>query len=417
MELLIKIVKRIFWGICLVLSILVIWINIQLHSDNFNKSETEKDILKQLNYLKYELNENKLGNKMQAIFPEGYLFSNALYGLAWCELGISDTSKTVKTIALQEALNAYQPISFDEAKSVFNPSMTPQYGVFYLGWNNYLLSKILLLNPNFKNNDKYKKIFIEQCYVITDELKKNNSPFLESYPTQSWPADMCVAMASIRNHDKLFYPKYDTIISDWVAKVKTKLDPKTKLIPHKVNPDSGEAIEGTRGSSISLILRFLSEIDTSFANEQYQLYKENFISTTFGLPSINEYPNGNSGNGDIDSGPVLFGVGFAGTIVSIGTLSVFGDCEQADKQYKTVNAFGFCTKTQNSKKYLLGQLPITDAFIAWSRSSGLKCRPVEKFNYSILWPIKFHLISLVTLIIIWSFYFWKNIYKKIKWSQ
>ncbi|MES2794896.1 MAG: hypothetical protein V4683_02965 [Bacteroidota bacterium] len=369
----------------------------------------------QLNFLGNELKNNNLGERMQELFPEGFVFINALYGLSWCELAFSDSTndKKIKAKALKEALFAYNEINSDKAKSIFDSHLTPEKGIFYIGWNNYLLSKILSLDTSFVDYDKYENIFIDQSELISNSLKESNSPFLQSYHNQTWPADMFVAMASISNYDKIFKPKYKNEISEWINGVKLNLDPKTKLIPHKVNPRTGGTIEGPRGSSISLIIRLLAEIEPNFANEQYELYKTNFVITTLGLPSICEYPKGQFGETDIDSGPVIFGVGFSGTIVSIGTYSMLGDSELAEMQYKTINAFGFSNKFGNEKKYIFGLLPIADAFIAWGRASGLNQSNISNSS-SNGWRVKFHIISFLVLTILWLLLYSNKIISKFK---
>ncbi len=406
------VIRNIIFVGLLLFSILLFWINIKLYADNFNKEEKSKDIQLQLNFLNKELKNNKLGARMQNIFPEGFVFTNALYGLSWCELGLADSSTATNEIALKEALYAYNEINSDDAKSIFSKSLIPENGIFCVGWNNYLLSKILLMDTTFDKNKKYQNIYLKQCELISTSLQNSKSPFLESYEAQSWPADMCVAMASVSNYDRIYNAKYKFTISDWITKVKTKLDPKTKLIPHKTDYENGETIEGARGCSISLILRLLSEIDSNFAKEQYKIYKEEFVSTTFGLPSINEYPKGESGYGDIDSGPVIFGVGFAGTIVSVGTFSVFKDCDLSENQYKTINSFGMSYKTTEFKKYVFGLIPIADAFIAWSRSSGLN--KTENNSQPLkYWAMKFHLISILVILFSWTLYYAKTIINRI----
>lgn len=409
----IKSVLRIgFIGFLLLFTIYLLSTNFNLYSEKFRKAGEERDIILQLNFIGKELKSNNLGKRMQEIFPEGFVFTNVLYGLSWCELGISDSTKTIKAQALNEALYAYNQINTIHAKSIFSSSLIPENGIFYTGWNNYLLSKILLLDSNFNNSREFKIIYVKQCEAISNALVNSNSPFLQSYENQSWPADMCVAMASLSNHDKIFNPKYQTILSDWIINVKAKLDPKTKLVPHKVNSDNGKTVEGARGCSISLILRLMSEIDSNFAMEQYKLYKENFVSTTFGLPSINEYPKGQSGFGDIDSGPVIFGVGFAGTIVSLGTFSVLGDKDLSENEFKTINSFGLGTKNKETKKYILGLLPIADAFIAWGRSSGLSSTK-STIKPSKYWRLRYHMISITIITFTWSLLYFKKIRKKI----
>ena len=342
---------------------------------------------------------------MQRIFPEGFVFTNALYGLSWCEVGISAPTEAIKARAIQEALFAYKQVSSENARSAFTPDLQPGYGIFYAGWKNYLLSKLLMLDTNFTGADGFIKMFAAQCESIISALKESQSPFLPSYDNAAWPADMCVAMASISNHDKVFPPKYQDRIKDWNYRVRLRLDPVTNMIPHSVQAVTGATTEGARGSSSSLILRFLAEIDSTFAMEQYPLYEQYFVSTTFGLPSINEYPAGQSGKGDIDSGPVIFGAGFAGTIVSIGTLAALGKPEMSQHQYQAVHAFGMSYNTSRTKRYIYGQLPIADAFIAWSRSSALNYPPT-RMEENKNWRINFHLFSLLALSLVWLPFFW-----------
>jgi len=225
---------------------------------------------------------------------------------------------------------------------------------------------------------------------------------------------MFVAMASISNYDKIFKPKYRVEIDNWIQNVKGKLDPITNMIPHKVDSKTGKSIQGARGSSMGLMLRMHGEIHPEFGHEQFELYKTNFISTTFGLPSVREYPKGLDGSGDVDSRPVILGVGFSATIVSIGTLSMYNIQTLANHQYKTVNAFGFDIKTSNQKWYLFRKLPMTDTFIAWGRATDLNCGKGSSLDDSKYWRLKFHLISLLVLLFFWTLYSRKQIVKRIR---
>ena len=166
------VIRNIIFVGLLLFSILLFWINIKLYADNFNKEEKSKDIQLQLNFLNKELKNNKLGARMQNIFPEGFVFTNALYGLSWCELGLADSSTATNEIALKEALYAYNEINSDDAKSIFSKSLIPENGIFCVGWNNYLLSKILLMDTTFDKNKKYQNIYLKQCELISTSLPK-----------------------------------------------------------------------------------------------------------------------------------------------------------------------------------------------------------------------------------------------------
>jgi hypothetical protein len=400
-----------------IVTILTLYINIRLHTQNLSYSEEKEDIVCQLNYLESELKTNNLGHRMQMIFPEGHVFVNALYGLTWCELAACDSSesKDLKERAIKEALYAYNEIDSPKARRPFDDDIDLRNGVFYVGWKNYLLSRILLTDTTFDCHETYIKSFEIQCDAINEALNKSETPYLQSYYHQTWPADMFVTMASLSNHDKIFKSRYEPTIETWLSKVKDRLDKETMMVPHKVSSDTGETFQGARGSSTSLILRMAMEIDPDFGKEQFGLFDKKFVSKIFGLPSVREYPMGTRGSGDVDSGPVILGVGFSATIVSIGTFAIYGKESLYESEYKTINAFGFARKHENKKSYLFGKLPMADAFIAWSLASALKNRSrlndANAVNCS-WWA--FHMISFSIVLLLWGIAYRKSLTKALK---
>lgn len=385
---------------------LLLYINIRIYlgPDLEDENEITADAIEQLNFLEEELKNNELGVKMQFLFPEGFVFTNALYGLSWCEIALNNRNDTVLyDRAINNARFAYKQINSDKGKEVFSWDMTLKHGVFYRGWSNYLLGKILLSEK--KESKKAKAYFISECGEIADAFKNSESPYLESYPEQCWPADAFLAIASLKLHDKLYGDKYGLLINDWLHKVKLRLDPITGLIPHSVYSGSGETFEGARGSSISLILRLLSEIEPEFGVEQFKKYHQLFKHSILGFPAIREYPKGKNGSGDVDSGPVIFGIGFSGTIVAIGTLKSYGEYKTANLLSSTIETFGFARTKKKSKKFIFGKLPIADAFICWSRLAYVNKDVFEfkeKDEYVIGDYFRIHLYSFIiaTLLLI-----------------
>ncbi len=335
--------------------------------DLSDQSKTKSVVIKQLNFLEHELKHDNLGVRMQNIFPEGYVFIHALYGLTWCELALNyDLDSIYYEKAFEEASYAYNQIDSERGKSIFDEDLNPEYGAFYAGWRNYLLGKIISFHAVSKRDSL---VFKNNCNSIYEAISSNKSPYLESYTNSTWPADIFLCIASLKLHDNNFAPKYELAVENWIDKVKLHLDPYTGLVPHSVYAESGETIEGARGCSISLIMRMLSEIDNDFAKEQFTLYKEHFLISRLGVPAIREYPKGKNGEGDVDSGPVILDVGFAGTIVSIGVFKTFGEYKIANKTSRAMESYGLSYSIKNRKRYIFGALPMADAFIAWSRVS------------------------------------------------
>ncbi len=369
--------------------LVILYLNISLYStQSYNEDRGyDEDVYAQLQHLKYELHENAAGEKMQQIFPEGFVFLNALYGLTWCELISDNTDKDIKDEAVQEIDWALEQLNSENAKQLFKHDLLLKNGVFYRGWTNYLLAKRLIIAP-FTNAQK--QLYLKNYEEIANAFDTNTSPYLESYYMASWPADNVVAIASLSLRDKVLYESTPTkdIIKPWITKVEANLDQHGR-IPHSVNWKTGESASESRGNSMSLILCFLNDIDSNFANKQFVKYKESFLDFRLGLPGIREHRKGKGGNGDIDSGPVIWGIGGAASIVGQKTMATFKEWDTYHGLRNSIESFGAAYTVNGKKKYVLGQLPMADAFTAWSNVSA-KESEIKSGN----WRWKFQLISL-----------------------
>jgi hypothetical protein len=157
------------------------------------------------------------------------------------------------------------------------------------------------------------------------------------------------------------------------------------------------------------MLIFLRDIDRSFAEDQFTRFKKNFVDDRFGLTGIREYPMGESGAGDIDSGPVVLGFGGAATLVGMQTLSLFGDHAMSLRIRNAVEALAFPLQREHEKEYLFGALPIADAFIAWSHSG----MPVQEQHVSFA---RFHVYSIIVFVLL-SIFFWILVRDKARDSK
>ncbi len=365
---------------------------------------------KQLNFLEPQVHEKHLAEQMQYIYPEGYVFANVLYGLSWTEISKKPDPDSILFLHAQKEANyALARLQSDSAKTIFDKQQQPEYGIFYRGWVNYLLGK--MIQAHIVKDTISINLFKQNCAEIAAAFSNATTPYPDSYVNMSWPADACVAMASLQLYNKLYTPLYDTLIQNWIENVKVHLDTATGLIPHQSASGTGNTLEGARGSSMSLILIFLAEIDPVFAQQQFVIYQKQFQHTILGLPAIREYPAGTSGTGDIDSGPVVFGMSFTGTIVGIGTFAKFGATNQSRKLSACTEAFGFPVSFNNKKQFALGKFPIADMFIVWSRLQAPEPGLNDANNdYNFGTTLWLHLSSLIILAIM-VYRFWR---KKLK---
>jgi hypothetical protein len=365
---------------------MMIMINIGLsHRQRVRIVETDTIDLETLNELKglKRALHNNADAQMQNLYPEGYVFMNAIYALAWSSFLQDQAQRSFVEEGVSEIQKACHKIDSPEGRAVFSPDLPLAYGAFYQGWSAYVLGNKLHLQKLINTDSKEIERFQLQCAMIAKALSQN--PFPESHPQAAWPADAVICAAALSLHDRIFTPRYSSVLKKWIINLGNITD-SNGLIPHEVNATDHTILQSSRGSSMALMLVFLHDIDLQFASEQYKLFKNNFIDTTLSLTGVREYPKGQSGKGDVDSGPLMFGYGGAATIVGTKTLSLYGDDGLSARVKQTVEAFSFPTEDDGEKKYFFGALPMADAFIVWSHSRfSLKSVPsfVEFRIYSV----------------------------------
>lgn len=362
--------QRILYSALFLVIAIILYINIRLYYQpqwGTAAPQINLSVEAQLNYLQKRMHAGAAVD-MQKRYPEGYLFLNALYGLSWCNL----LAKTPVQLPLykqgiEEVRWALRAIDTPTGRAPFSPNLPLPYGAFYQGWSNYLRGKYLGLLPDMMEDTAQAQIFQANCTQIAKVVNESKTPFLESYVYATWPADMVVLMASLAQHDRLFRQKYGVLTQNWLKQVDKRTD-KLGLIPHSVHPYTGKVLEAARGSSQSLILNFLIEIDSTYAHRHFERYKKAFLARRTGLPGIREYPRGTLGFGDVDSGPVIFGIGGAASIVGQRTMALYGESDVAVGLRNCIETFGLGWHWGKEKCYLFGALPIADAFIAWANS-------------------------------------------------
>lgn len=362
--------------------------------------EWDNDQLLHLRHLKAEINQGA-AEEMQDMYPEGYLFMTALYGLAWAEFAenIPNHHHELFLEAYKEVEWATKATRSRMAQGFFPRDQRIEYGAYYSGWSNYMLGKKINLNPNSLENDI--QAFQNKCNEIASVITSGDSPYVESYYNQVWPADITVAVACLALHDRIFPDRYQDDIQIWLDRVRENLD-EQGMIPH-VSYEHGHA--RSRGSSMSLMLCFLPEIDANFSKELFSKYKEYFLTYRFGLPGIREYQKGINEGSDVDSGPVILSVGGSASIVGQRAFTLHQEKDIALGIKNSIEGFGIGWSNGKKKQYLFGQLPIADAFIAWVNGQNPEFIPKKEKQ----WRWKFHLLSLlINSILVGSIYWiWK----------
>src|SRR5262249_7451166 len=274
-----------------------------------------------------------------------------------------------RAMPLREARWALQRLDSPSGRAPFSPGLAPPYGVFYRGWSNWLRGGVLSLQPAGQRDPGELRRFVDDSAALGGAVDASASPYLAACRGQAWPVDSTVAVASLRLHDSLLPAQFTGTVQRWLRGVRQRLDPRTGLLPHRVDPDTGEPVEVARGTSQSVIQRFLVDVDPAFAGEQYLRFRDRYVVSPLGLgPAVREYADGVDGPADVDSGPLPLGVSLSATVVTIGAAQVHSDAPLAAALANYGELAGLPVDTPWTKRYAFGLFPVGDAFLAWSKT-------------------------------------------------
>jgi hypothetical protein len=391
--------KKILLAILSLFIVALLYLNVRLYdgSDGIKIGRDHylnTEVVEQLHFLKKAIGENRAAEEMQLVYPEGYVFVHALYALAWCDVirqlpamsvtwqeGMEEVQKSLTALASPQAIAPF-------------PKETPLlYGAFYRGWTTYAQGKALQILLDDVRDTALVQAFQQNCRQIAAAYRKNAKPYLESYRGQTWPADNVLCLAALALHDRLFPPAFEVDISTRFTQIQNTLSPNDALIPHAYFSDNDR--NEVRGASTALMLCLLPEIDSSFARILYERYRLHFLDSRLGLPGIREYPQGKNGSGDVDSGPIVMGIGGAATITGIRVAGMYGDAPTYYGLLRCTEALLLSFRSGGTKSYLLGQLPVLDAFMAWSQAPSFHRTLPDDGQ----WRRTFQVISLALLVL------------------
>jgi hypothetical protein len=354
----------------------------------------------QLRFLEKSLDEGG-AERMQSMFPEGYVFTWALYGLASAQVARAlPPSDTRRGEALRAAGRAVAHVDSDHAKAKFVQDMEPRYGAFYASWSLYLRSSVLRASRTLEPTPFDLRKYERDCDSLASALARSESPYLPSYPGAVWPADIVIGVAALSIADSIFAGRYQSIVARWVGAVRKRVDPHYGAIPHAANAVDGSVLGGPRGESLALMSFVLADVDRSLAKQQYDVLRQNFVDYTWGVAGVREYPRGVDGPGDVDSGPIVLGFSGPATVVGAGAAIANGDEDLATTLLATAELLGFPIEIAGRRRYAGGYLPVGDAFLAWARSAPA---PPLRTQYAALvprwWRLPIHALSLALAVL------------------
>lgn len=231
----------------------------------------------------------------------------------------------------------------------------------WLGYTNLVLSAHRALAPESRWADLNDKM----TEAIARRVAAEPCMIPETYAGERYPVDTAAGIASIGLHDRVTGADHGALLRRWTARLKQDWV-RDGLVVQSVSAN-GTPTDAPRGSGTFLAAWFLGWWDGALAAELYAGGRTAVYQETLGFGAMREYLPGQDGRGDIDSGPIVGGLGVSSTGFAIGAARAAGDARTAAMLTRTAEFVGRPQDVGGVRHWAtgvaLGGAPLADAIL------------------------------------------------------
>lgn len=229
--------------------------------------------------------------------------------------------------------------------------------VAFLGYLNLTLGLRRLLAPN----NPYAELNDQVSEALERRLLAT-SGFVETFPGRTFPIDNASAVGSLGLHQRATGKSHARVIRAFSDRVNRLARQRGDGLLIQITTTSGAPLSVGRGSGTFLASYFLSFADPELSRSLYQSGKNALYTEHLGFGAMREHAPWREGENDIDSGPVLFGLGVSSSGFALGPSRAFGDAETFRGLYALTHLFGVPVDTGGTRAYATGG-PIGDGVL------------------------------------------------------
>lgn len=228
----------------------------------------------------------------------------------------------------------------------------------WLGYTNLDLSARRALEPE----GRWAALNDQLSEAIVRRLDVDLLP--ETYPGQRYPVDVAAGVASVGLWAKATGRPEPVVLARWRTALRDRwiVD---GMLAQTARADGTPGVP--RGSGTFLASWFLSFWAPDLAKDLYFSGRDQLLVTLGPLVAMREYAPGVDGRGDIDSGPIVAGMGVSATGFAIGAARAAGDETTARQLESSASLIGQPETVAGATHWktgkALGSAPLADAIL------------------------------------------------------
>jgi hypothetical protein len=231
------------------------------------------------------------------------------------------------------AIDAAAALLVDPANAAW---VRAKWGADYLHRENVFYRMLLVMgltsHARLRPGSSHLALLRDQVDTLGAEIDAAPSGMLDDYPGESYPTDVLWAVAAIRRADRVLGSDHAALVARFVEKCRApRLLGRLGLLPYQADPHEGRALDDSRGCSNSGILVQAPDLSVEQAREWYDRYAGHFWQERALAVGFTEFPRDRhvEHGGDVDSGPIVLGYGFAASAFGLAAARANGRFDHA----------------------------------------------------------------------------------------
>ena len=240
--------------------------------------------------------------------------------------GLFDSSPKIRRAVEAAAAIVADPVTATWVRRQWGEDYLTRENAFYRS----LLLHGLTAHARITGDTRHHALLRAQVRSLKNELLAAPSHLVDDYPGQCWPVDVTWAVAGIQRAAALLDEPVDDLPKIFMETVNARLMDDSGTPASMANARTGRPTAPARGVSNSGLLLFAADLDAPIAAEWYAAYARGFWQDNAWFSGFREMVKGGpDGFQDVDSGPVIQGVGAAASAFGIGAALRAGRVDHA----------------------------------------------------------------------------------------
>jgi len=257
---------------------------------------------------------------------------------------------------LSPAVRAFDAKSWDE--DALDSLERDRGHAAYLGYLNLVLTLDRATFPDSLHtalNDRISAALARRFLAAPHQI-------IETYPGETYPVDNASGLASLLLHQRLTGTDHSAAVAGVLKCFRTTWRaPRTGLLIQALD-HQGRPCDRGRASGTALAAYFLSLAEPELARPYFQSLRTHLAGSILGFGYVDEYAPDERSSGDIDSGPLIFGMSPSGTGFTIASARTFGDRTLYVRLARTAYLMG-APVTRGDERYFVTGGPLGNAIM------------------------------------------------------